>query len=72
MLDLKKLISTKFPNAPYYRSKLTSKTGQGSGTVLEDNSKPLSHYSSVTSGSVLFLLIEKPFQVYCVYRMDDG
>ena len=71
VLDLKKLISTKLPDVPFYRTKLM--TGSGSNaTSLDNDCKQLSWYSSVANGITMFVLVEKPFKVCCIWCNDDA
>ena len=70
VLDLKKLISTKLPDVPFYRTKLI--TGSGSNASLDDDDKRLSLYSSVANGITMFVLVEKPFKVCCIWSAHDG
>ncbi len=65
MLDLKKLVSTKLPDVPFYRAKLM--TGSGSNaTHLNDDCKLLSSYSLIVNGITMFVLIESPFKVWVI------
>lgn len=58
MLEVKRTLYTKLPEAPFYRSKLIA-----DGTVLENN-KSLSDYPSVKSGCSINVIMQPPWKIY--------